>query len=70
MCVLPICSLTSLTERLSVLSPSSEREQRFILLLITHSAYHDDYDCQDYKDRLRSANLYFFRAELNAEGTK
>ena len=42
--------VTHLLSHLSVLSPSSEREQRFILLLITHSAYHDDYECQDYKE--------------------
>ena len=55
-----IClSVTHLPSHLSLLSPLSEREQRFILLLITHSAYHDDYDSQDYKDRLISANIYF-----------
>ena len=30
----------------------------------------DDEDCQDYNDRLRSANIYCFRAELSAEGAK
>ena len=30
----------------------------------------DDEDCQDYDDRLRSANIYCFRAELSAEGAK
>ena len=30
----------------------------------------DDEDCEDYNDRLRSANIYCFRAELSAEGAK
>ena len=30
----------------------------------------DDDDCQDYNDRLRTANIYCFRAELSAEGAK
>ena len=66
-----VCHVERLLLHQPALSPLSEQERHFIILLtINFQHQSNDEDCQDYNNQLRSANIYCFRAELSAKGAK